>query len=88
MTRTKRQPIRRRWTPPIPLTEEQRERLSDLLPAASRGGPAFTALLDCWEWCEARYEPAAVVPAYRTRGGTWLTAGVPQVVAAIRRLVA
>jgi hypothetical protein len=72
------------------LTAEQREDLKDLLGAIPDGAgeshPAFLSLLEAWRAIPSDFRPV-VVPAYRTFGGTWLTAGVPQCIAVIRSAV-
>jgi hypothetical protein len=81
--------VRRRQPPPA-LTAEQREDLKRMLGAVPDGAgeshPAFLALLEYWFEIPSDSRPIAA-PAYRTRGGTWLTAGVPQVVDVITRMV-
>jgi hypothetical protein len=81
--------VPRRPAAPV-LTAEQREDLRECLGAIPDGArdshPAFLSLLEHWHRIPSEFRPV-VVPAYLTRGGTWLTAGVPQVMDAIGRAV-
>jgi len=66
---------------------EQREQLRLLLaavdPDADEHAPAFLALLDAWEQVKAPWNLMPTVKAYRCHGGSWLTAGVNEVLRAI-----
>jgi len=62
------------------LTEGQRVELRDLVAAvdcfAGEHDPRFLALLGYWQSCKAPWDALPVVPAYRCKDATWLTAGV------------
>ena len=45
--------------------------------------PEFIALLDAWEACHVPSPAQPTVKAYRTHGGSWLTGGVDDVLAAL-----
>lgn len=76
--------VKPRWWP----TEEQRRELRPLLadvnPEAGEGDPAFLALLAYWQGCEPPWDAFPLPHVYQCRGGTWLTAGVEAVLAAIQ----
>lgn len=89
--RSARTPKKKRAVFPPLLTDQEREILAPLLESVPEGAgednPELVALLSAWWDMKLPYYPSRVVPAYRCRGGEWLMAPVPQVLAGIRKVV-
>jgi hypothetical protein len=83
----KRRP--RRSAPPA-LTDDQREELKVLRAAVPAGAreddPEFVQLVEFW-WSLDYEVRRGRAPVYRHRRGGWFTAGVPEVLDAVKRVV-